>query len=230
MGKEKKFNGWGIHIIESFFSPVRYFSKAISERVLPSFDNLDEESNEKYEQLVAYGRDSEWAWEESVSEYVWMSDIRQSITNLSAVGLRHLYEQQFCYLVSRLLGEKQREADYKKDEKLLIKLGEINVVDFRSWHKLKELEYVCNAVKHAEGRSSKELEKVRPDLFENPLLLELPVVNFSGKRLPVQQPLAGENIFLQKNDIESYAVAIEDFWSEFIEVLKEYGRNETSNF
>lgn len=210
----KKFKGWGSHIIQSFFPPVCYFSKVFSERFLSAFNDLNTEA-----ELTCQHYESEHAWDEALVEYTSVCNVRQSMINLHAVGLRHLFEQQFCWLVSRLLEERQREANYKVDEKVLIDIGEINIESFHSWKKLKELEYVCNAVKHAEGYSAKNLEKVRPDLFKNPILLGLPDINFSGKRLLIRQPLAGYDIYLQETDIKQYALAIEDFWNEFIEKL-----------
>jgi hypothetical protein len=77
-------------------------------------------------------------------------------------------------------------------------------------------------VKHAEGDSSEKLKKLRLDLFE-PLSAVLELPNDINERLlkasKVRHPLAGENIYLQKSDIEDYAVAIEDFWNEFLEKL-----------
>jgi hypothetical protein len=218
----KRFNGWGALIIKAFVPPIRYFGKALSERLLPSFNNLGAEAESKYKQLIQQGWDAEYASLEANDEYVFLWDVRQSVINLYAVGLRHLFEQQFCYLVSRLLNENRRKAEYNIDKKVIIDAGEINIEEFRSWKKIEELRYVCNVVKHAEGSSAENLEKVRPNLFKNPLFSGLPDLSFSKKRLPVRQPLAGENIFLQETDIETYALAIEDFWNEFIEKLEGY--------
>jgi predicted RNase H-like HicB family nuclease len=213
----KRFNGWGSHIIQSFFPPVRYLSKVFSERFLPSFNDLNTEA-----ELTCQSYESEHA----IVEYISLYDVRQGMINLHAVGLRHLFEQQFCYLVSRLLDERNREANYKKDEKILVQIGEINIESFRSWNKLKELECVCNAVKHAEGYSARKLEGIRPDLFKNPILFEFPNINFGRERLPIHRPLEGDDIYLQETDIKQYALAIEDFWNEFIEKLSSRSNHE----
>lgn len=227
MKETKKFNRWGVHIIKPFISSVRYFSKALPERLLLSFNNLEEETDTKYQQLIQSGYDPEYASLEANDEYGCLCDVRQSMINLFAVGLRHLYEQQFCYLVSRLLEEMRRKADYNIDKDVILNGGEINIESFRSWEKLEELRYVCNVVKHAEGSGAKNLEAVRPDLFKNPLhsVSGLEEINFSGSRSPVRHPLAGEDIYLQETDVEAYALAIEDFWNEFIEKLDNHGAN-----
>ena len=159
--------------------------------------------------------------------YSYIIDIRQSVINLHAVGLRHLYEQQFSYLVMRLLDNYKRQADYKKDEKHIIESDEIDINNFRSWKKLEELSYLCNAIKHAQGRGAFELNNVRPDLFEPPSLLikwrDLrPNWDFLTNPFPVHHPLAGEDIYPTEKDIKDYSLAIEDFWNEFISVLNNY--------
>jgi hypothetical protein len=78
-------------------------------------------------------------------------NVRQSVINLYAVGLRHLYEQQFSYLVMRLLKDYQRQAYYKKDIKVLVDTNEIDIKSFRSWKKIEELGYVCNACEACRG-------------------------------------------------------------------------------
>lgn len=201
-------NRFNQFLIGSFIPPVNYFSKVLSEKILPAFDKEVEVSH--YD-----------SYEDELDEYCRMEWLRQralqSVINLYPVALRHLYEQQISQLVMQSLGNNyNREANYKCDEKILIEVDELNIENFRSWEKLKELEYVCNAVKHAEGYSAKKLEKLRPDLFKTPFQDD---GYFEGERLPVRQPLNGDGVFLKEKDIQEYALAIEDFWNEFIEKL-----------
>lgn len=201
-------NQFNQFLIGSFIPPVNYLSKVLSEKILPAFDK----------EVEADHYDS---YEDELDEYCRMEwlrlDARQSAINLHAVALRHLYEQQVSQLVMQsLCNNYYREANYKCDEQILIGVDELNIGNFRSWKKIKELEYVCNTVKHAEGYSAKKLERFRPDLFKPPFQDD----GFSeGKRLPVRQPLNGDGVFLQEKDIQEYALAIEDFWNEFIEKL-----------
>jgi predicted RNase H-like HicB family nuclease len=219
----KKFNGWGDSIISTFIPHIQSFRKVFTERILPAFNNLETEAENSYQQylLECASDDSHSDWDDT--KFACMRDVRQSVINLYAVGLRHLYEQQFSYLVMRLLNNYQRQADYKKDEKVLVDTKEVDIKSFRSWKKIEELGYVCNAVKHAEGHSSEKLKKLRLDLFEHPSASVLELPNNINERLlkasKVRQPLAGENIYLQETDIEEYALAIEDFWKEFFEKL-----------
>ncbi|MEI7866604.1 MAG: hypothetical protein WCI11_01835 [Candidatus Methylumidiphilus sp.] len=218
-----KFNGWGADIIKTFILPVRYFYKALSEHILPAFNNLEVEIENKYLTEVTSDIYDD-------TEYSYMMYMRQSMINLHAVGLRHLYEQQFSYLVMRLLENYERQAVYIKDEKVIIDLGEIDIKYFRSWKKLEELYYLCNAIKHAQGTGAIKLNKARPDLFEPPSLLikwcdVRPSWDFSTKPFPVHNPLAGEDIYLTEKDVKDYSLAIEDFWNEFISVLNNYNNS-----
>lgn len=202
-------NRFNQSLIESFIPPVNYLSKVLSEKILPAFDDK-EEGVSHYDSC-----------DDELDDYCRMEelrqDARQSMINLHVVALRHSYEQQISLLVMQSLGNNYtREANYKCDEKILIEVDELNIENFRSWEKLKELEYVCNVVKHAEGYSAKKLEKVRPDLFKTPFQDD----GYSaGKRLPVRQPLNGDGVFLQEQDIQEYALVIKNFWNEFIEKL-----------
>ena len=212
-----KFNGWGVHIIRGFIPPVRYYLKSLSEIILPAFKDFERESERQFQE--------DQDWDDACYSYI--IDIRQGVINLHAVGLRHLYEQNFSELVMRLLDNKKREAGYKADEDILTSINEIRFKEFQSWSKLEELKYVCNAVKHAAGKSAIELRKIRPDLFESHSLLfkmcdVRPNWDSSTMPFPVRRPLAGEDIYLTEKDIEEYALAIQDFWNEFIDVLNSY--------
>lgn len=207
--KEKtNINRFNQSLIESFIPPVNYFSNILSEKILPVFDK----------EVGASHYDS---YDDELDDYCRMEWLRQgarqSVINLHAVALRHLYEQQVSQLVMQsLCNNYYREANYKCDEDVLIEVDEINIKNFHSWNKLIELKHVCNAVKHAEGDAARKLEKLRPDLFKTPFQDD----GFSeGERLPVRQPLNGDGVFLQEKDTQQYAQAIEDFWSEFIEKL-----------
>ncbi|WP_411725568.1 type II toxin-antitoxin system HicB family antitoxin [Methyloglobulus sp.] len=213
----EKLGSWAIGLIGSFIPPVRHLSAVLFERVLPAFDNLQEEADNLL--VDSY---SEYAYDENVTWFIRTSAVKQVEINLHGVGLRHLFEQHFCHLVSNWLRDRRHEANYNKDKHVLISTSEIKIENFRSWKILEELRHACNAVKHAEGNSVEKLEKIRPDLFKNPSIDSLPDFNFSRKRLPVQNPMAGQDIYLQEDDIRKYAFAIEDFWNEFIEKLENH--------
>lgn len=225
---EKNSLFWARSVKSLYIPPVHYFSKALSERVLPAFNNLASEADQfaknEFRRLGAlpgfYETDgselAELANDNAVSWYSSMAAVRQSVINLHAVGLRHLFEQQLYDLVRHVPLASRSNAHYKKDLKSFHKNG-VDVTTFNSWPALEELRLVCHAVKHAEGAAASQLKSVRPDLFVDPVVANLPFLNRPGS---VLQPLAGEDIYLREADIEYYAVAIENFWNEFSQRLE----------
>lgn len=228
-------------IKSSYIYSIQCFSKALNERILPPFNNLEAEANkiceDEYERLCNLPSDGDGdlsVLAESASGkgnvwYLTMTGVRQSVINLYAVGLRHLFEQQLFDLVCILdvaTRENSKKADYKKDIGILD--NAIKVKEFRSWISLEELRLVCNTVKHAEGGSSQDLNAKRPDLFLNPLLSrdfdDYPDIAslFAKYRLKkvVRLPLMGDDFYLQESDIEKYSSEIEDFWIELIDKLE----------
>lgn len=232
------------YIDDIYIRDIRLFSLSLPERVLPSFQNIEEEAKEleedccsnahnEYEMDVAYVRSLDW----SLS----MSKIRQSLINLHAVGLRHLFEQQvydLTYIVrvdepfkrnsdnkkdKRSIEEKEklRYADLEFDKILLKENGGIDLETLDEWDTIKELICVSNVVKHAEGKSMAELRNNYPDLLNNPTILndDLKIrdllVNRGIKRA-IRNPLAGDEIYIKEQDIQRYANAIENFWRDLI--------------
>lgn len=223
------------HSVKSLYVPaIQYFSKALSERLLPLLNNLAEEADrfehEEYQRLgtlPAYyesdgGELAGRAHDNAVSWYSSMAAVKQSVINLYAVGLRHLFEQQLFDLVRHVPLSSRGNADYEKDLKALCKNG-IDVEHFGSWRILDELRLICNAVKHAEGSATSQLRNLRPDLFVDSTMADLQLFACAGS---VLQPLAGEDIYLREADIEKYALAIENFWNEVSQRLEQMAAGE----
>ena len=218
------------HSVQSLYVPgVQYFSKALFERLLPPFNNLAEEANkfseEEYRRLGALpalnasdcGELAEMAHDSAASWCSSMAAVKQSVINLYAVGLRHLFEQQLFDFVRHVPLTSRNSADYEKDCAALRQNG-IDVDRFKSWSALEELRLVCNAVKHAEGSATHQLENRRPDIFVPQATAG---VLFVGRPGLVLQPLAGEDIYLREGDVEEYAATIERFWNEVSQRLEQ---------
>jgi hypothetical protein len=216
--------------VKALYAPVvQCFSRVLSERLLPPFSNLASDAErfaeEELQRLsalpVLYETDSselaELANDNGVSWYASMVGVRQSVVNLHAVGLRHLFEQQLYDLVRRVPLASRSSATYEKDLKALCK-SRIDVKNFNSWPTLEELRLACHAVKHGPGSAASQLKRLRSDLFVNPVVPTLSSLNRPGS---VLQPLAGEDIYLRETDIEKYAAAIENFWNEVSERLEQ---------
>lgn len=208
---------------------AEFFLKALRERVYPQFEGLGEEAErfaqfeyERIGQLPSSGDETfdmgdvaDQAYDSAITWYQTMCGVRQSLVNLHAVGLRHLFEQQlFDFVKHAHLSERAKE-DFNKDCKAVESLG-FRLKDLPSWEKLEELRLLSNVIKHSEGRSSVKLKEDRPELFVHPVLSGLP---FVGRPEATIQPLAGEDVYVQEYDLVCYCSVIRDFWCSVGKIL-----------
>ena len=223
---------WAESVKHLYVSSFRYFAAALSQRLLPPFSNLEAEAEQfaenEYARLgtVPSLQESDaadvadLANDNAVTWYISMAAVRQSVINLHAVGLRHLFEQQVFDLVLHVPLRAAATADIIKDLQALRDNG-IHANEFESWQTLEELRLVCNVVKHAEGGAATRLRAIRPDLFVNPSVANLPFLTRPGS---VFQPLAGEDIYVREADIERYADAVKSFWEQVSQALEQMSR------
>ena len=94
----------------------------------------------------------------------------------------------------------------------------IDIKNFACWSKIDELRLVANTVKHAEGKSSHKLRKIRPDLFINPLFSQdsFFLQGFDS----VFQPLVGDDLYVSLQDIKDYCDHLVQFWEELVDVMQ----------
>jgi len=175
-------------------------------RVLAGFTNIDAEAEQyaesmfdSYLEAVGEGNPAEFAEEardQGVQYFILLSELRQSLINLLAVAIYHLFEQHRDQ-VFRLV----REAGGTPP----------GLEGLDAWTKVDELRLVANTVKHAEGSSAEQLRTKRPDLFVAPLVRASPVEeNVLRKRR--ENPLGGTDLFLAVSDLHSYCDGIRELW------------------
>jgi hypothetical protein len=227
---------WVNYIKYSYAKSVSLYVEALTERLLPTFENLSEEADQfaKSEEQrigISFNPDyhnpadfSEIAHEASREWYINMSGVKQSIVNLFSVGLRHMFEQQLFHFAHYAIRSTSISADYKKNKMVIeMELG-IHFEELSPWDRIEELRLACNTVKHAEGSSAKELKAKRQDVFSPSTLKglwgsdESPVLQ--GK-VKVFQPMAGEDLYLKPGDVNAYGEAIKSFWYELAEKIAE---------
>jgi len=175
-------------------------------RALAGFAKIAEEADEygtrmfeSYVQAVGVrdpGDFADEARDQGVQNYVLLSNLRQGIVNLLAAGLYHLYEQHREKL-KLLLTESGRSMPP------LEKLG--------GWAKVEELRHLANTVKHAEGPSARELQRIRPDLFVPPVIKGSPLEKHALRRA-TENPLGGTDLFVTEADLQKYRDAIRLLW------------------
>lgn len=220
---------WAGYFEEVFVPQIRALIDTLRDRLLPAFDTLDAESerksDEEYERLASLAASedvdmadlAEKAREAGVTYYQLISGLRQGLQNMFAAALYHLYEQQLLLFHRREILDPREENDaalFKPSvfRERLLRHG-IDVKSFRSWPLIDELRLVANTVKHAEGESASDLHARRPELFLDPRVTGL---QFLGSKAVarVYQPVMGEDLYMSIDELERYASAVEQFWSE----------------
>jgi hypothetical protein len=145
--------------------------------------------------------------------------------------LWHLLEQQMILCLRReLLTQKEVEAircePGKRDQLCTFRefLGRLDqagwpMTNTRSWKILTELRLAANVVKHAAGNSADELFRGRPDLFFAPGTRKIDITLHPSPSA-VEQPAAGEDLYLTEQDLIGYFDAAQAFWDEFLVMLR----------
>jgi hypothetical protein len=100
--------------------------------------------------------------------------------------------------------------------------GGLNLENLSPWPQINELRLVANSVKHAEGKSTEQLRKLRPDLFENPILKKDETLNWLVSSPNVYLPIGGEDVYLTIVDMDLYRNALLSFWNEFGDAICEH--------
>ena len=180
-------------------------------RLLGSFAGIEEEARRvtaaAYDAYVARPGDgdiaasAERAEAQGAQYYIALSDLRQSVINLLAVGLYHQFEQHWGQL--RALAERAGIAIPDK-------------AAFPNWADLDELRLLANTAKHADGGSATQLRERRGEFFLPPGDPD----RDSGQAVvarPLVNPLGGTDFFVLPADIERYRDSIRSFWEDVLE-------------
>lgn len=81
--------------------------------------------------------------------------------------------------------------------------------DVGAWNDIDdELRLVANVAKHGEGRSSRNLKKIRPSLFDPP-----------AREGASFDPMFGNQLYVTIQDLKRYTDLIVNFWKEYTEIL-----------
>lgn len=225
---------WADQFKHGFVPEVRALVETLETKLLPAFANIkleaDAKEQEEWERLCSSPGDgsedmadlAEQAFEKGLAHYQTMTSIRQSLLNMFAVALFHLYEQHVMLFHRREVLEpgEQNDLQFLKHSvfrERMKRLG-VDVTSFTSWPLLQELGLVANTVKHAEGDSSAKLHAQCPALFEPP---ELKGLDFQRLKsvARVFTPLTGDDIYVSLEDLKRYADAVVQFWEELTKAL-----------
>lgn len=206
---------------------------ALETRVLPSFTGIEQEAEKASSDAWDAFMSAPGTGDEDPSEFAeaaenigiehfqLLNGIRQGAINLFAAALYHAFEQQFV-----LFGRRELLSPTEENKEQLLRLRTlrerltsvgVDIEAFSTWARIEELRLLANVVKHAEGQSARELHAKRPDLFKAPGLPDLGKWNLGRQR--VYQPLLGEDVYVNIEDMRRFRDELIKFWDELGEAI-----------
>ncbi len=225
---------WSDYFCKVFSKQISDFYSLFSGRVMLSFSNIETEAEaateQEWQRLMNHPADeyadmgtlAEQAEQIGISIFSTLEAMRQSMVNLAATALYHIFEQQILYFHRRQILHHSEQNNLKlinlKELKRRLSAAGVDYETFPSWKKVSELRSVANTIKHAEGQSASELRTVRPDLFEHPAVRKTPILERFGTP-DVFMPLVGRDIYLTTDDLAAYRSCLCKFWEEFADAL-----------
>jgi hypothetical protein len=229
------FNGryWKNYIDARVRPQFEQFGNIALKRIIPAFDGINEEATaleqRRYTEMMetadvpeqdyweAGEAAADLAFNEAMNHAVMLSSMRFATVNMLATSLYHLHEQQLVDLCTQVLDYWGQEGatpnevlDWFKKE-----VG-IDPRTLNSWPLVEELCLVANVVKHGEGRSSKALRELRPEVFIHPSVRGTDSSHPSPR---VRTPLFGQDVYVTVHEFRRYHSALVAFWTELAEAL-----------
>lgn len=125
------------------------------------------------------------------------------------------WKDSTIYNEARAQGIKYKDSDLKRGFEFVKEVFESHGKPFETldcWKKIKELRALVNVIKHSEGRSEKELRKMRPDYFV--------YITDTGKYDLLSlyhSTLLEETLQIKDLDFIDYYSALVQFWNELPE-------------
>lgn len=245
-----KYNGiyLATRLRESTIPWFRAFSDTVAPDILGVFEDIESRSEviaeAEFERLAnrATGEsadgdlsiEAESAFDVGVAFFSLMTDFKQATTNLLAVGLFHLLEQQLSDLTTDGLFNgmpRVRDCKISEIEHWFRTQLDVDLSAFQHWDVInREMRYVANTVKHADGSSARALRKVRPDYFADPLLAghsDQSTTWTTVAQSPIRGPLAGDGFYLPADALNRYCTMIIEYLQSLSAYFDELGQSTT---
>lgn len=227
------------HDVDSFVwefrSAIALYRELLDKHIYPPFVDPERSAGEAASRLWSEAMSKEYVEGDGFDEgacadeandhsqrvYQELFAMQTILMNLFTAGLFHLFEQQ----IGSMLHHDEKPADSPAQKKpappmrvfpkWAKKQFRINVRMHPSWVRIKELNSVANVVKHAEGDSEKSLRRRRPEYFNHPLRRQPAYQDLPLSSLPTRTPMAGTDVYVLKEDFDSYIASLDEFWQWF---------------
>ncbi len=221
-----------------FKEPYQLYIDTYTTRIAPIFENIEDEANEVAEKHfneagANYDPDyhdpsdyAESAWEKGLEHYEGLALMQYNTQLMWITTMYQFWEQQvrkFLFQeISRthtMYDKKGKEVKFKDfcvrgidDIKSEFLDFNFDLENLSKWSDMNELRLLANVIKHGEGWSATQLEKINPRLFKSPTtnsnLMELYKTTLNDIALNVDE-----------SDFLRYANSLINFWDELPERL-----------
>ncbi|WP_301107116.1 hypothetical protein [Sporosarcina sp.] len=224
---------------EKFQKPYDYYHEVYLNKITVVFDNLEEEADKiaqrHYEELGQYFDPdrhdyedfADVAYEKGIEYYEAISLIRYNNQLMWISTLYQFWEQQvrkflFDEIKSSgitLCTKKGKEIEFsrfctrgiKDIKEQFLRFGQ-DIEQLSCWQTIDELRLLANVIKHGEGVSTNDLEKLRPDIFKSGVL--------DNNLMKMHRTVLNEQVLNVKYmDFVMYKDALQSFWGELPEGL-----------
>ena len=157
---------------------------------------------------------AETALDEGIDYYSYLTLGKYNLTATWHATLYQLWEQQ----LRRFLFQEISHVYNIQFETFCIKLSEIkekfkfhnvDIESFSCWPQIRELSLLCNVIKHAGGRSEKELREIKPELFKQEDKIDY-ITTF-------KTTLLEETLNINETTLQRYKETLLSFWDEIPE-------------
>ena len=219
---------------QNFLDDLSFLKATAMDRLFPIFSDIEKEAKDYENELflrvmkesdaenryVDPGDHIDQVHDDAIDRYNLLRLMQyRNLTNW-IVCMCQVWEQQ---LISFILNEAETEGikynqnDIDRGFPFVQKIFEEHHQPFAalsSWPKIHELRLLVNVLKHAEGRSERELRDIRPDLF---------VEEFCGLKYDLvslyHTTLVEPALQISETDFEAYYHALHQFWLELPEYM-----------
>ncbi len=208
-------------------SEISDYVKIYCQKLLPVFKDIESDavkyaddffdssmSQPAYDDSIDPASIAENAQEEGIEHYSYLKLGKYSLTATWHATLYQIWEQQS----RRFLFQEISHAYNIQFETFCTKLPEIkkkfefhkvDIESFSCWPEIEELSLLCNVIKHGEGKSAKNLRKIKPELFTQE--------DGTDYMETFKTTLLEETLNINEMTLQSYRDALLSFWDEIPE-------------
>jgi len=212
----------------------RYLKSEISDyieiyfkKLLPVFKDIESDANKfrddfynnfmsqpAHNDFIDPSSIAENAQEEGIDHYLHLKLGKYNLTATWHATLYQLWEQQlrrFLFLKMPPVKKIHFEGfcTNLSEIKGKYKLQNVDIESFSCWPQINELRLLCNVIKHGDGKSAKELRKIKPTLFKQE--------DGTDHMKIFKTTLLEETLNIDEKTLHNYSEALLSFWDEIPE-------------